>query len=371
MKKRIVFFQPPFIAGAMMCLKEQILEFKKLGYIISVVITNDYNQEIKDFFNETGVDVTFIKCYSWISLIKKRGIKYNTKLLLYHIYNITYASFILKKFFKQKVPDYVYCNSFDNYVPLLVAKKMKIKSIVHFHEFGIYDHDAWFVSEKYANKVFKSTSLNICISDAVKKFYEQKFPQLNFTRIYDGIESRLVDDSNSIPTSIKNIGIIGRITEGKGQFLVLQCAKRFPQYNFQIWGKLTNSKYEVKCKDFVEKNELKNVSFKGYNSDPKSIYKYIDAIIVPSRCEAFGRIVIEAMANKRLVIASKTGSFVELIENEIDGLLFDYNLDALVDVLNNLDSVDYNSIVENAYNKSKNFTSEINAKMISDMMINI
>ena len=27
-----------------------------------------------------------------------------------------------------------------------------------------------------------------------------------------------------------------------------------------------------------------------------------------------------------LVIASKTGSFVELIENEIDGLLFDYNL---------------------------------------------
>ena len=52
----------------------------------------------------------------------------------------------------------------------------------------------------------------------------------------------------------------------------------------------------------------------------------LDIVVMPSQeYESFGRIVIEAMAYKKPIIASRVGGIPELINHEVDGYLFDKN----------------------------------------------
>ena len=53
--------------------------------------------------------------------------------------------------------------------------------------------------------------------------------------------------------------------------------------------------------------------------------KYIasaDIIVLPSRTEALPRVILEGMALKKPIIASDVGGVSELIENNIQGLVF-------------------------------------------------
>ena len=48
-------------------------------------------------------------------------------------------------------------------------------------------------------------------------------------------------------------------------------------------------------------------------------------VVVPSRSEGLGNIILEAMAAKKLVLAAKTGGISELVEDGKTGLLFERN----------------------------------------------
>ena len=92
-----------------------------------------------------------------------------------------------------------------------------------------------------------------------------------------------------------------------------------------------------------------------------------DAVIIPSRWEGFGLVAIEAMRNKKAVIASNRGALPELIQNEFNGYIFDLNnCEELVFILNNLDKDKMKLLGENGYLMYKEkFTSEIlNEKLI-------
>ena len=51
----------------------------------------------------------------------------------------------------------------------------------------------------------------------------------------------------------------------------------------------------------------------------------LDALLVPSHGEPFGRVVVEAMAAGTPVIASAEAGPAEIIENGVNGLLADAN----------------------------------------------
>ena len=73
------------------------------------------------------------------------------------------------------------------------------------------------------------------------------------------------------------------------------------------------------------------VTFLGKRSDVHLIVAAADMIVVPSLWEeAFGRIVTEAMATSRPVIASNIGGIPELVDSGVTGLLFEPgNIDEL------------------------------------------
>jgi glycosyltransferase involved in cell wall biosynthesis len=64
------------------------------------------------------------------------------------------------------------------------------------------------------------------------------------------------------------------------------------------------------------------VEFCGHVADVSARMAQADAVLVTSRCEAFGRVTVEAMRAGVPVIGSASGGTVELIEDGRTGLLY-------------------------------------------------
>ena len=81
-----------------------------------------------------------------------------------------------------------------------------------------------------------------------------------------------------------------------------------------------------------------------------------DIICLPSRSETFGMVVIEAMARKRLVVATRCGGPQGIIKHQDNGLLCDINADSLANALVaaiHLEAQEQHTLCEAAYMTAK------------------
>jgi glycosyltransferase involved in cell wall biosynthesis len=72
------------------------------------------------------------------------------------------------------------------------------------------------------------------------------------------------------------------------------------------------------CQDLGLGNEI---TFTGYREDAPAIMNAADVVVLPSRSEPFGRVLIEAMALRKPVIASNDGGPAEIVIDGTTGLL--------------------------------------------------
>lgn len=117
---------------------------------------------------------------------------------------------------------------------------------------------------------------------------------------------------------------VGNLNNTKGVKILLQTIKLLPkEINFKIVG---TGICEQEYKEFVLHNNLHNVTFCGKMNRSQLIeeYKNCIALITPSTCfEIFGMINIEAFACGKPVIASNIGGIPEIVEDNVNGLLFE------------------------------------------------
>ncbi|WKB35517.1 glycosyltransferase family 4 protein [Terrilactibacillus sp. S3-3] len=98
-----------------------------------------------------------------------------------------------------------------------------------------------------------------------------------------------------------------------------------------------------------------------------SYYEIFDAVIVPSRWEGFGLVAIEAMRNKKAVIASRRGALPEIVTDKVTGYLFDLNdLNQLKNLFVNLDKEKLKVLGENGYKK---FIEQFSSKKMNKRII--
>ncbi|HHX00573.1 MAG TPA: glycosyltransferase [Acholeplasmataceae bacterium] len=115
-------------------------------------------------------------------------------------------------------------------------------------------------------------------------------------------------------------------------------------------------------KNYIKELDLESrVLLLGSRNDVPSILKEADLFILPSMEEGFGNVIIEAMAAKVCVIASKVGGIPEIITHNENGLLFDVdNINLLskliIDVITN-DNL-RNKIAEKALETVNKFSKE-------------
>ncbi|RKX96368.1 MAG: hypothetical protein DRP84_01320 [Spirochaetes bacterium] len=123
------------------------------------------------------------------------------------------------------------------------------------------------------------------------------------------------------------ITYIGAIEPRKGLFVLAQAAlllKKMKEIHFVIIGKANdhNRDYKEKVISFLSKNEiLDRFHFLGVRQDIPEILAESDILCHPAYIEVFGRVIVEAMASKLPVIASKVGEIQNIIEDKITGYI--------------------------------------------------
>jgi glycosyltransferase involved in cell wall biosynthesis len=192
-----------------------------------------------------------------------------------------------------------------------------------------------FKDDIYHKWLYKNVDIMHAVTFQVKEQLEKFIPQEVRPRVemvYMGTEE-LTIDQNRVET-LRNeydlaesfvVGIVGRIEEGKGQYLVIEAMERLKEFDIKVLivGHTMDEAYLSELKERVHQSDLDNrVIFTGFTREVDTFMQLFDINVLATPQETFGLVVIEAMMNKVCMIATNKGGPLEIIENGKDGLLF-------------------------------------------------
>jgi glycosyltransferase involved in cell wall biosynthesis len=120
------------------------------------------------------------------------------------------------------------------------------------------------------------------------------------------------------------IGTVGWLLPIKGPDVLLHAMndvwREYPHCHLVFVGK---GEMKAKLKQMAkESGKADHVHFLGWRDDIWNIIPAFDIFVLPSRNEGMGRVVVEAMAAGKPVIASRVGGVPDLIEDGVNGYLF-------------------------------------------------
>ena len=195
------------------------------------------------------------------------------------------------------------------------------------------DHGhSWFYSKRRISQ-YCSYSTAIYISDVVKEVIEKKF---KFKKSYTVINQ--VRYSNSFKRTRKfmedgecNILIVGSIDPGKGQEQAIKAVKRLHSAGYNVQLSICGTG-DFNLINYLLDDDTKNyVQCLGFRNDVEEVRKENDIALVCSRMEAFGRVTVEALYYKNIVIAANAGCTPYIIRSGVNGYLYELdNIDDLV-----------------------------------------
>lgn len=169
-------------------------------------------------------------------------------------------------------------------------------------------------------RTFDKVDLFICPSLFVSKQLTAMGFQKNMI-----VLPHVIDVNDYVPCFVSHNNIIvyfGRLTEEKGLFSLLDAVKGLRvQLNIFGDGPLRNALLIKK-----ESEHIDNVAFMGHVDQTQLKEEISKALftVSPSLCkESFGYSIIESFCLGKAVIASRTGSFKELVADHHTGLLFE------------------------------------------------
>ena len=134
-------------------------------------------------------------------------------------------------------------------------------------------------------------------------------------------ENDLLDDLKRNKKYI--IGSVGGLHKRKDHLTLIRAMarviKKFPQVHLVIVGE---GKERLMLENTIKETGVeKNVSLAGFQSNISALIKDFDLYVHPSKFEPFGIAILEAMASRKGVIATKVDGVVDIIENGADGFL--------------------------------------------------
>ncbi len=128
------------------------------------------------------------------------------------------------------------------------------------------------------------------------------------------------------------VGIIGRIHENKGQWMVIEALAKLKDLPVKalIVGHTMDEAYLDGLKEKVRSLGVEDkVIFSGFTKAVQEHMGLCDVTVLATPKETFGLVVIESMACGVPVIATANGGPLEIIEDGVDGILFDRSVDDL------------------------------------------
>ncbi len=182
--------------------------------------------------------------------------------------------------------------------------------------------------------LFNLADIAACNSKATSSRFKDFKKQSKIKIVYNGLNPTKFYNSDKrtifrdIPQNHKIILNIGRLDPWKRQDLFIKTAKivqdKYREVAFVIIGEDKSGKKDFlkKLENLVDKLSLKNsIIFMGEKNNIPAILSEGDILVLTSKEEPFGRVIIEAGASQKPVVAFKGGGVEEIIDNGTTGFV--------------------------------------------------
>ncbi len=304
----------------------------KLSLVAGLSFESEMNQEELKSRNEN------------IRKLRAYGVEYIVCPFLTRKINIIkdFKAFVsLRKTIKKNKPSIVHTHSSKaGFLGRIAAKIEKVPHIIHTPHghvfsgyFGCFKTKLFMVLERLAAKI---TDTLIALAKQEKNDYiHYRIAKENKLRVIpSGIEMENFKEPTlrekvkarkklGIPEKAVVVGTAGRLVPVKGPEYLVKAAKHvlssYPDTVFifagdgYLWKNLEKKAIELKI--------LKNIYFLGWREDICRIMSIYDIFVLPSLNEGMGRVLIEAMALGKPIVASNVGSIPDLIDHGKNGYL--------------------------------------------------
>lgn len=283
---------------------------------VNVLVLLPSKGELQEKLKQLSIDYRIIKYMPSSALYyKSNKFFYTIKALFYSIINLL-ALRQLKKCIKNKEIDIIHSNSSVIDIGYHIALSLGIKHVWHLREFQNLDYNLRPFCGFRNFKKKLNNSYCIPITNSIAKHYELK---QNYSVIYNGI---IVKSNNILNNKKKQFVFCGSLSYNKGIEDAILAFSKFSEvrkdYKLVICGSATSKKYFNYLEEMVDSlNITENVIFKGFIENKEEIISSSLALLMCSKFEALGRVSIESLMLKTLVIGKNTGGTEEIIKKDL------------------------------------------------------
>src|SRR5690554_51395 len=306
-----------------------VLLLRDAGHEVYVVLSEE--GELAQAIREEGVQVHIIR----LGILRRKY--FSPQGLINRIKVIKDAHRSLVSLVKQKEVNHIYSNTTAVLVGAWVARELGVFHTWHIHE--IIVQPKW-LARSLGKIVGKYADSIIVVSRAVSHFWSRFITKKDLRVIYNGLDYSLYLNSEatlrkelSIPDDQLLIGMIGRISQWKGQGYFLDIAhqllKAHPKLAFVIAGDafpgsehlVTEMQQKIAALGLED-----NVFTLGFRTDVPEIMAALDIFVLPSILpDPLPTVILEAMASGKPVVATSHGGAAEMVKDGQTGYVIPWD----------------------------------------------
>lgn len=147
------------------------------------------------------------------------------------------------------------------------------------------------------------------------------------TVIHNGVEVERIAGAApaalGLPEGAVAVGFVGRFDLRKGVLELAEAWARIaaeaPEAHLLLVGEGGDREAEVRAR----LAGAPRVHWLGFRRDTPALMRALDLLVLPSRWEGFGLVLVEAMAAGTAVVASRATNFPEIVDDGVEGRLFE------------------------------------------------
>jgi glycosyltransferase involved in cell wall biosynthesis len=187
-------------------------------------------------------------------------------------------------------------------------------------------------SNAFSRWKYRQVAMFICASASIRQMLvEQGIPPSRTETVHEGIDLEHVDAAPPVsvreafwlPHNAPIVGCVGALVDHKGHRYLIRAAaqivREMPGVRIVILGE---GERRGELTDLIKQLNLeRHVLLPGFRPDVLSLLKTFDVFVMPSVTEGLGTSLLDAMACRRAIVASRVGGIPEVVSHAETGLL--------------------------------------------------
>ncbi|MFM2359365.1 MAG: hypothetical protein RLY16_1358 [Bacteroidota bacterium] len=312
------------VSGANFCLLEFMAIAKQEGWESLLLLPAQGS--MLEAAAKIGIPTKIVHYYSWVRKIEEPF--FNQKFIKRLLRNSFAVAQIIKIILKEK-PTHIFTNTSVINIGAWAAALTFKKHFWYIHEMGQEDFGFKLPWGKLSYQFMKWTSTKLLTNSYhLQKKYLNIYPSLPIEVVRYAVE--IEPKAEAIPWQLHQpvkLLLMGQVIENKGHLFAVKALKCLLDEGLKVTltivGSTQDQVFYQRLRALIEELGIGTyVNFHPHTNDIASIYHAHHLLLMCSKCEAFGRVTIEAMKLGLPVVGANTGGTAELIKADVTGYLY-------------------------------------------------